>query len=126
MFQGVEKRRCRRFEIPGAEGRYKKSGLNALIKSFSKPYPVVNISKGGLAFKCEGRLKKGQKIIFQLMVPNEPPLNLRSIIRRFEWSEVNSYGMVGLEFMPFGNPSSGNAMEALNILRRLDEKYWGE
>ena len=60
------------------------------------------------------------------MVPNEPPLNLRSIIRRVEWSYVNMYGMVGIDFMPFGNASNGNPIEVLNILRRLDKQYGGE
>lgn len=120
---GSNKRTCRRFEIPGAEGRYKKTGLQVVVKGFSKPFPVANVSKGGLAFMTKEKLKKGQKITIQLVAPNEPPLNLRSLIRRVEWSVANKASMVGVEFMPFGNRAGGNTTDALNILRRLDEQY---
>ncbi|MFC1866702.1 response regulator [Thermodesulfobacteriota bacterium] len=121
--QGVDKRRCRRFEIPGATGKCKKTGLHVLLKGFSKAYPIVDISKGGLSFTCEETLKKGQKITVQLLAPNEPPLNLRSMIRRVGLSALNKDNMVGVVFMPFGNRSGGNPTEALNVLRRLDEQY---
>lgn len=59
----------------------------------------------------------------QLLAPNEPSLTLRSLIRRVEWSAMNAPRMVGVEFMPFGNRSGGNSIEALNVLRKLDQQY---
>ena len=81
MAQNAEKRRCRRFEIPGGEVKYKKIGLLILMKGFSKAYPVLSVSKGGLAFLCEEKLRRDEKLAVQLLAPNEIPLNLRSRVR---------------------------------------------
>jgi hypothetical protein len=123
MAYGIEKRKCRRFKIPGAEGRYQKVGLLGVVSGFSKAYPVINVSKGGLAFLCENGLRKKKKLIFQLLVPNKTPLNLRSIVRRQGQGIGDELKITGIEFMPFGERKGLNPPELLDILRDLDTKY---
>jgi len=77
----VERRKCRRFEMPGAKEKYKKTGLLAFRKGFSEAYPVVNVSKGGLGFVCEGRFGWSKKVMVQLPVPEETPWNLYARVR---------------------------------------------
>lgn len=123
MAYGINKRRCRRFEIPGAEGRYKKTGLLVFVKGFSEPCPVINVSKGGLSFTCDKKLSIGEKVVVQLLAPNEPPLRLNSIVRRQEQIMGSEKKFTGVEFMPFGGRHGRNARESLDVLRKLDEKY---
>lgn len=125
MVQGVKKRRARRFEIPGGKGRYKKTGLLVLLKGFSTAYPVVNVSKGGLAFVCEEKIDQGKKVIVQLEAPNENPLNLHARVR---WRGSTDSGdlFIGVEFMPFSGRRGQNSLEELDVLRRLDAKYGKE
>ncbi len=123
MVQGVEKRRCRRFEIPGGKGRYKKTGLLVFVKGFSKAYPVVNVSKGGLAFVCEEKLGQGKKVTVQLLAPNENPLHLRAQVQWQERSAGSAGMIVGVQFMPFSDRRGQNSHEALDVLRRLDAQY---
>ena len=122
MVQGVKKRRARRFEIPGGKGRYKKTGLLVLLKGFSAAYPVVNVSKGGLAFVCDEKLDQGEKVMVQLLAPNENPLNLHARVR---WRGSTDSGdmFVGVEFMPFTGRRGQNSLEELDVLRRLDAQY---
>lgn len=123
----VEKRRSRRFQIPGGEVRYKKIGLLTLMKDFSKAYPVLNVSKGGLAFACEEKLRRGKKFMVQLLAPNEIPLNLRSRVRwQGQWAGSSAFRVTGVEFMPFGTCRGWNSLEALDVLRRLDTHYGKE
>jgi hypothetical protein len=123
MAYGIEKRKCRRFKIPGAEGRYQKVGLLGAISGFSKAYSVMNVSKGGLAFLCDKRLGKKKKLIFQLLVPNRNPLNLRARVRRQNQWMGGDLKITGIEFMPFGERKGLNPPDLLDILRELDTKY---
>ena len=122
MAREVERRSCRRFEIPGGKVRYKKSGLSALFKGFTKAYPLLNVSKGGLAFECEASFNWGEKITVQLLVPELSPLNLHSIIRR-QGDSRDGYPVIGVGFMPFGPRKGWNTHEALEELRGLEARY---
>ncbi len=125
MAHGIERRRCRRFEIPGAEVTFKKRGLLVFVQAFSEPYSVVNVSKGGIAFNCDKKLSKGRKLVVQLLIPDETPLNLNSIVRRQEQIMGSKKKFTGVEFMPFGSRHGWNTQESLDVLRKLDEKYGG-
>ena len=123
MGNGVNMRTCRRFEIPGAEGKYKKMGLLVLRKGFSEIYPVINLSKGGLAFLCNRKLNEGDRVVVQLQVPDETTMDLKSIVTNQRlWTDGESI-VTGVKFMPFGKRSTSNPMEMLDILRALDAKY---
>ena len=122
MVQGAKKRRARRFDIPGGKGKYKKTGLFVLVKGFSTAYPVVNVSKGGLALLCDEKLAQGKKVMVQLLAPNENPLHLHARVR---WRGSTHSGdmFVGVQFMPFSERTDHNPLEALDVLRRLDAQY---
>ena len=123
MPKGIEKRRCRRFQVSGALGIIKKIDSPAILKGFSKAYPVWDVSKGGLTFSCSESLKKDLKIILQLVIPGEPVLDLLSIVRRVGQPDSNGNRLCSIKFIPFGNSSDNNSIETLNVLRMLDEKY---
>jgi len=74
---GAKRRRARRFQIPGGKVRLKRAGLFSLSRGFSDPFPVGNVSKGGIALRTNERFRKGQKLTIQLLIPNEAPLNLK-------------------------------------------------
>jgi hypothetical protein len=125
MYQ-IERRRCHRFEIPGAEVRYKKTGLFVFRRGFSGAYPVVNVSKGGLVFLCEEKLRSGQKVMVQVLIPKESPLNLRARVRWQGRPMPGANVMIGLEFLPFGSRRGRNPREALDVLRMLDMQHGKE
>jgi len=123
MVQGIQKRRTRRFEIPGAKVRYKKIRLLVWNSNLSDAYPVMNMSKGGLAFACEERLGTNGKLLLQLLAPNETPMDLRAQV---QWQGRHPYSadkIVGVKFMPFGSRRGWNSRKLLNMLRELDARY---
>ncbi len=123
MVQSITKRSTRRFEIPGAKVRYKKIRLLGLDSNFSDAYPLRNISEGGLAFTCEERLDTNRKLLLQLLVPNETPIDLRAQVRWQESPPYRADKIVGVKFMPFGSRRDWNSNKSLNVLMKLDAQY---
>jgi len=123
MAKFIEKRRCHRFEIPGAQVKYKKVWLGLSLGDFSDYRPLENLSKGGLAFWCEEKLRPGKKILVQLHTPGEDVLELVGTVRWQGFPAGKLYMVVGVEFMPFGEGRKWNSFEALEALKRLEEQY---
>lgn len=123
MAKIVNRRKCRRFEIPGGKVRYRGIGPLALLKGFSKSYPLVSVSKGGVSFVCEEKFDKGQEIITQLLVANGSPLNLRAWVQWQEPSPGSGDKVVGVEFRSFGPGKGHNSYQALEALRKLDVQH---
>lgn len=122
MVQGFEKRTCHRFEIPGSSLMYKKIGIFR-EKKYVDAIRLYNISKGGLSFACEEEFKIGKSVIIKIIIPNDKPLELLSKIC---WQRESSdkYSLAtGVSYMVFGEGPNRNPIEALNMLRKLDEQY---
>ena len=118
-----ERRRCERFNIPGAYVRHTKIWLLGSLKILSEPYPLLNLSKGGMNFISEEKLRIDEKMMVQLIVPREKPLSLRVQVRWKEQRNSNESNMLGVQFAPFGSRRGWNSDESFNVLKRLDEHY---
>ena len=123
MTEFFEKRKFRRFEITGGEAKHKRTVLPALIRHFSKPHPVLNLSVGGLALLCGEDFRNGERVIIRLVAPDESPLNLHSRVRWQRPVALSSDVIVGFEFMPFDNNEDLNSPAKLKVLRRLYARY---
>ncbi|MFC1891171.1 PilZ domain-containing protein [Thermodesulfobacteriota bacterium] len=123
MFNHVEKRGCKRFQIPTADSKYKKTGLLSFKNKHTRVASVRDISKRGLSFTCDENLRKGQKLNVQLIVPNEKPIDLYSQVCWAEQGVGCTLYTVCIKFMPFGKSRGYNPVETLDALRGLEEKY---
>ncbi|HEN20851.1 MAG TPA: hypothetical protein ENN86_02455, partial [Desulfobacteraceae bacterium] len=93
------------------------------LQKFSKPYPVIDISKGGLSFICVKTFAIGKKLVVKLQIPGETSFVLDSVVRRQQRMIGSNEKITGVEFMPFGSRRGLNSPESLDVLRRLDKKY---
>jgi hypothetical protein len=123
MAQVDERRKCRRFSIPGARVKYKKAGLLKQFKGFSKERTIFNVGEDGLAFLCAEKFDEGDNITLELVTPNDPPLVL---LARIKWQgdQLTLTGATtGAEFNPFGTDKGCNSPATLEAIRKLEEKY---
>jgi len=124
MLNYAEKRRSRRFIIPGALGKYNKKQVRGAVKDFSMEFPLLNISDGGAAFESIEKLELKDELLFQLLVPENPPLNLFSQVRRQNSPDYyNDINITAIEFAPFGNGQGVNTLEKLETLKRLNTRF---
>jgi len=122
MMHGTDRREYPRFEIPGAEVRYRKTGPLAAMMGFCQAHPLVNVSRGGMAFLGQKTLRQGQGGVVQLLVPDEPPLDLTAEVQWGGHRGGKGARIVRLAFKPFGARRGPNPLNALATLNSLLDK----
>ena len=126
MAEQMEKRRCHRFKVPDGKASYKRGSFLGAILGYSRPYPLVNLSKGGLALLCDRKFRRGRKVMIRLFAPDEEPLELWATVRWRNRHGIGGESVVGFSFETFGSREGDNPKETLDALRRLDGKYGGQ
>ncbi|CAB5083523.1 hypothetical protein D3OALGA1CA_2763 [Olavius algarvensis associated proteobacterium Delta 3] len=121
-----ERRTCVRFEVPDAMAQFRRKGFLEWRASFSEELPVVNISKGGLAFVCPSKMRKGKKMLVRLIVPQETSVDILGEVRWQSQSEFFPRYLTGIQFAPYGKKRGGNAVDVLRFLEKLEDRYYNQ
>ena len=123
MNQNGERRKFRRFEIPGGKIRYRKNSGASKLKKFSREYQLLNMSLGGLQILCDSEFRYGEEIVLQIQVPKEREIKLYSKVVWQKPVALSNDIVVGFEFNTFGQGKGLNPPEIMNVLRRLYARY---
>jgi len=121
----IERRKCKRFKIPGTRLSFKVRSLFLKRKYTEECFPTGDISKGGLMFSNYKPFKKNARISMKIFIPGEEdPWIMRGRVRWIMLSPGMSYRYkVGIEFDPYGKDKRSNNPIYLEKLRDLEEKY---
>jgi len=113
-----------RFSIPGATVCYLLRGSGVQMSAITNPYPLIDLSSGGLAFLADRPVKPGRNISLILSVSATlQSLRLEGRIVYALAVNVPDYQYrVGVKFQPFGAERDCNPPEALEAIARL-ERY---
>ena len=122
MRNNLEKRRCHRFEIPGAYVRYQRGGLWKMVSHLSPRKELANISKGGLCFDDDETLRVGDKVTVYLYLPHGVTLTIRGTVAWRGGDVVSGYS-IGVKFAAYKNAFGYNSVEVLEALRSLEALY---
>lgn len=123
MKKRFEKRHCHRFEIPGAYIRYQKKGVWAkMLNNLSGRRAMVDISKGGLCFEDNGKIKIGDKVTIYLYLPHGACWPIKGDVVWKTGEDCSGY-YVGVQFAPFASGLGYNPPETLEALRSLEELF---
>lgn len=125
-YEGIERRTCIRFEIPGAAVSYKLKKPLLTKTSYGEEFcPAIDLSRGGLRFLSQEELKIGSPVMLKISVPGERiPLELHGQVR---WVAPNS-GMnfkhqIGVQFSPYGEKKGQNYPGSLVKIIALEQKF---
>jgi hypothetical protein len=125
----LEKRICVRFQIPGAEVKYKKEPTFFKKTDFTaESLPLIDISRGGIRFFDHEIPKFDTRLTIQLFLPDERgPLVLAGIVRWFSPNPDARYKyQIGVQLLPYGESRDHNPSEILKKIIALEEKYLSE
>jgi Tfp pilus assembly protein PilZ len=123
MAKLVERRKYRRFEIPGGKLKIMAGLGSSFIRPFLKQYPLLNMGMGGINFISTREFIKGEEHVIELNAPEEGQIQL---LLRVVWTNpvpLSKDLVAGCEFFPFGDERHQNSPDAMNTLRRLYARY---
>lgn len=122
----MQKRKDIRFSIPGTTLRIQSNRFIFFLKAFGKEiYPLDELSRGGVRFKSNRRLKVNHPLLIKLSFPNDIP-----VIRLFgkiKWmspsAEHNFSHQIGVQLAPFGREKGQNTPEDQRRLAWAESRY---
>ena len=120
-----ERRAHPRFTIPDTTVCFLLSGSERGESAFSKPCPLLDVSKGGVSFLADYSLETGRAISVRLDSPEiEEALRLEGRVVHCRVSEIEaSQYYIGVRFQPFEGKKGSNSPEALKVMERLEKAY---
>ena len=124
-FMGIERRTCKRFEVPGATVSYTQNKLSTSGKRYEEEFcPILDISRGGIKFLGKKSLEIDSELNMKISIPGEGlPLNFRGRVRWISVSEKKEKYTVGIQFNPYGEKQGQNYPGNLVKIIALEQKY---
>ncbi|NLD38122.1 MAG: hypothetical protein GX654_14750 [Desulfatiglans sp.] len=123
MAELIERRKYRRFEIPGCKVKIMGGLGDSLLRPFIKQFPCLNICMGGINFLSTREFIKGKEFVIELCASEEERVELRS---RVIWTNPVAMSKdlkAGCEFILSGDERHRNSPNAMSTLRRLYARY---
>ena len=124
--QGMEKRSCTRFRIPGATVAFKKMGGLFRKPSYGGEFlPVLDISRGGIRFLSHEILDLDQKIYLKIQAPGDNfPLTMTGMVRWYSSNPGMSYKyQIGVQFHAYGEKKDMNYPGNLVKIIAFEQKF---
>jgi hypothetical protein len=116
--EGIEKRTCIRFRIPGATVSYQ---FKKQVGEFS---PLVDISRGGLKFIGKKPPEMNVEVTVNISIPGERiPLTMHGKVRWVSYIEDKEQYFVGVQFNPYGEKPGMNYPGNMVKIIALEQKY---
>lgn len=124
---GIERRTCLRFEIPGAAVSYKVSKLlPAVLDKYEEEFcPMIDVSRGGMRFQANHQPDIDAKLIMHISVPGERvPLVLQGRVRWVTPGEGIGFDyQIGVQFNAYGEKKDQNYPGNLVKIIALEQKF---
>lgn len=125
-YEGIERRTCIRFEIPGATVSYVfKKPLLSKASPDEEFCPAIDLSRGGLRFLSNEEMKIGTPIALKISIPGERiPLELNGQLRWVAPHVGPNYKhQIGVQFNPYGEKKGQNYPGTLVKIIALEQKF---
>jgi PilZ domain len=125
--EGLEKRGCVRFRIPGATTAYKKDkSLFHRNSDYTGEFlPVLDISRGGIRFLATENIPLNTQLHLRIQVPGDQnPLKIDGVVRWAapEIGQSSKY-QIGVQFFPYGEKKGMNYPGTLVKIIAYEQKF---
>ncbi len=124
---GIERRTCLRFEIPGATVSYRVSKfMPAVLDKYEEEFcPLLDISRGGMRFYSNHKPDIDSKLSMHISVPGERvPLVLTGRVCWVTPAEGTGFAyQVGVQFNAYGDKRDQNYPGNLVKIIALEQKF---
>lgn len=124
-YKGIERRTCRRFQIPGAVISYSLKKHLFSRKNYEEEFcPVLDLSRGGIRFQGQRSLDINSDNVMRISVPGERvPLILKGQVRWQAFDFVKYKYQSGVQFNPYGENKEENYPGLMAKIIELEQKF---
>ena len=124
-YMGIERRKCRRFAIPGAVISYSQKKPLFSRKNYDEEFcPVLDLSQGGIRFQGQRSLDIDSENIVRISIPGERvPLILKGHVKwqAFDFEKYKYHA--GVQFNPYGENKEENYPGFMVKIIELEQKF---
>ncbi len=114
----------RRLSIPKAMVRYRLYRLWIRRSNISDRCPLVDFSRGGLAFLADKSFEPQSRLSLLLKFPEEKTIRLEGRVVYAIATGIAGYSYrIGIQYLPFAKRRGCNSLEALDVLIKLEKTY---
>ncbi len=123
--KGIERRSCKRFEVPGTTVSYTQNELSTSEKRYEEEFcQILDISRGGIRFLGKKSPEIDSELYMKIFIPGEQlPLTFRGRVSWISVSEKKEKYFVGIQFNPYGEKQGQNYPGNLVKIIALEQKY---
>ncbi len=121
-----ERRECLRFYVPGMTLSYMVRGILGFSSGGKEEdLPVTELSKGGLRFFSDLKIREGRRIDLEVQIPDDgESLSITGIVKWILPAPSRSYRyQVGVQFLPYGEGRNRNPRKVLEKISVLESEY---
>jgi len=112
-----------RIIIPGATVIFRKRNILGIFERYSRPMQLFNMTKSGLCFRSTKRLRLGEELYVDILIPGEKTLRIIGQVRWIDDELSDDTCLIGAQFIAFGRGRNYNSFKILERLRKLQSKY---
>jgi hypothetical protein len=119
-------RQCERFAVPGAVLHYRRESFWRWNVFYSNEYyPVLNISRGGLKFLSNTKIRAGTRITVKLILPDSSTQpELKAVVCWISLNPESSYRYQhGIAFNPYGQGRKYNESSLLTFFKEMESRH---
>jgi Tfp pilus assembly protein PilZ len=127
-YKGMERRECQRFKVPNANLAYETEKGLFTKKVTEEECPISEMSRGGVRYLCQNRLKMGREIMLDINIPGEKePMKINGkVIWVSPYATMGYKYQIGVQYYPFLMKKGENPPETLERIILLEKKYTHE
>ena len=118
MVEERDRRYSERYQFDDAKVYCQENSNFGLIKQFSEPYTLNNLTKSGISFKTSKQVSRGDQIKLKIDIPGRQKIKIKG---KVVWvaSDPQKQHTVGVQFLPFGTMKQYNTFTSREKLERL-------
>ena len=118
MVEQRDRRYSDRYHFDNAKVYCQENSAFRLFKQFSDPVALNDLTKGGISFKTNKPVSRGDQIELKIDIPGRQKIKIKG---RVVWVADNQEKQhaIGVQFLPFGTMKQYNSFTSREKLERL-------